>query len=303
MHRYPDQYALQEALVSRYEIGTERILITAGADEAIDRMCRAFLPGEDAELLTIRPTFEMIAHYSRLSGATLRSAFWLGSEFPLEEIGSLHSERTKLLVLVSPNNPTGAAIPTTSIVELATRFENTPILVDLAYVEFSSEDPTRELLQFDNIILIRTFSKAYGLPGIRIGYALGNPDFLRAMLTAGGPYSVTSHSLSVALNALKANDLSLQNYVRAIQRERENFCELLSRLDVNAIRSEANFVLIETLDGVIFDRIMEEFGIQTRAFPHDAELVNMRRITLPGDRNAFNKLQQAIITAFTALRA
>jgi histidinol-phosphate aminotransferase len=299
MHHYPDQSALQQALASRYEISPKRVLITAGADEAIDRVCRAFLPGEDAELLTIRPTFEMIAHYSRLSNATIRSVYWLGSEFPLTEIISFHSKRTRLMVLVSPNNPTGAAIPMDAIVKLATQFENTPILVDLAYVEFSSQDPTRVLLQFDNIILVRTFSKAYGLPGIRIGYALGNPEFLRAMLTAGGPYSVTSHSLSVALNALNTNDSSLQTYVLAIQSERESFCKLLSELNIDSIRSEANFVLIRTPEGALFDCRMKEFGIQTRAFPLDAELVNMRRITLPGNRTAFDKLQQAITAAFT----
>ena len=124
---------------------------------------------------------------------------------------------------------------------------------------------------------------------------------LRAMRTAGGPYSVTSHSLSIALNALNADDLLLRNYVDSIRRERDRFCTLLSGLNVYAIRSEANFVLLQSTSVDSYDRIMGEFGISTRAFPRDPDIADMRRVTMPGDEIAFNKLQQAITAAFTTV--
>ena len=297
IERYPDPRALQSTFAKRFGVTPNNVLVTAGADEALDRACRTFLAGENAELVTIAPTFEMIARYASLAGATVRAANWMDNEFPLDAIIALHSERTRLIVLVSPNNPTGAVIPTRAIVALATRFRNTPIVLDFAYVEFASIDPTLELRQYSNIIIVRTLSKAYGAPGLRVGCAIGEAPILERLLVAGGPYPVSSLSIAIGCTILSEEQPAIENYVKRIQFERTTFSEMLTKLGCAFVRSEANFVLIRAQNDSYFDQVVSSFGINTRAFANDPQLTGMRRITMPGNAEAFERLTNAITIA------
>jgi histidinol-phosphate aminotransferase len=294
--RYPDARLLQSAFAQRYGVAAENILVTAGADEAIDRVCRAFLTNEDCELVTLAPTFEMIAHYAALAGATVRSANWMSS-FPIDELMALVTERTRLIVIVSPNNPTGSVAPVVDIVSLAERFPNIPILLDLAYVEFAEIDPTLQLANYPNIIITRTLSKAYGLPGLRIGCAIAAPFIIKQLASCGGPYSVSSLSLSIACSALIEDKESLCRYVKRIKTERQEFCLLLDALAIAYFRSESNFILLRPLDAIRFDRALTEASINTRAFSRDPVLSGLRRITMPGNEPAFDQLVKAISQA------
>ncbi|HET6401770.1 MAG TPA: histidinol-phosphate transaminase [Candidatus Kapabacteria bacterium] len=295
--RYPFAHALEAELALRYGISAEHMMVTAGADEAIDRVCRvALMPGD--ELLTTAPTFEMIAKYGELAGAAHVKVGWLDGDFPLADLADRISLKTRLIVLVSPNNPTGKTIPADTIERLAKNNPNIGVLVDLAYVEFAESDPSVELLRLPNILLVRSFSKAWGLPGLRIGYAMGNPEMIQAMRAAGGPYSVAAHSLEIIANNFDRFELEMRKYVECINAERELLEEWLNKSGVRYIPSQSNFILLFPPDAVQFDRVLRSFGIRARSFGPNSGIVDARRLTLPGSSNAFAQLKRALENAF-----
>ena len=295
--RYPSAHELEAKLARRFEIDAERVFVTAGADEAIDRACRAaLLPGD--ELLTTAPTFEMIAKYGELAGAALVEVNWLEGEFPVAALANRVSPKTRLIVLVSPNNPTGKIISADNIEWIAKENPNLIVLVDLAYVEFAESDPSIELLRLPNILLVRSFSKAWGLPGLRLGYAMGNPDVIQAMRAAGGPYSVAAHSIEIIANNLDRFELEIREYVDRVKAERELLEAWLRSRGVRYIPSQSNFILLFPPDAIHFDRVLRSFGIRARSFGPKSGIENARRLTLPGNSNAFAQLKRALEKIF-----
>ena len=107
--RYPEKLALEQRLAALHGISPEQVLVTGGGDEAIDRICRAFLC-QGREIVTTDPTFEMIGRYARLTGSDVQTVDWMDNDFPLEHVLSQVSDRTAVIAVVSPNNPTGSVI-------------------------------------------------------------------------------------------------------------------------------------------------------------------------------------------------
>ncbi|MFZ4576676.1 MAG: aminotransferase class I/II-fold pyridoxal phosphate-dependent enzyme, partial [Phycisphaerales bacterium] len=170
VRRYPDASALEQEIAARLGVPPACVVVTAGGDAAIDRVCRAFIePGSEVVLPT--PTFEMIGRYARSAGAQLREVRWEDTEFPVGEVVRAVSARTAMIAAVSPNNPTGAVVRAADLLTLSAAAPDALLLVDLAYTEFAEVDLTPVAVALPNAVVIRTFSKAYGLAGIRVGYA------------------------------------------------------------------------------------------------------------------------------------
>ncbi|MEM7755476.1 MAG: aminotransferase class I/II-fold pyridoxal phosphate-dependent enzyme, partial [Planctomycetota bacterium] len=170
---YPSTHRLQHALAQRHACTPDRIVITNGGDDAINRICQAVLePGCSAVLHT--PTFEMIPTSARLAGGAVTPVPWLGGPFPTDDFVRTINDTTALVALVSPNNPTGDTVPIEAVSRIATAAAdaNAILLFDAAYAEFADHDPTPELAEHPNIVIVRTFSKAFGLAGLRVGYAI-----------------------------------------------------------------------------------------------------------------------------------
>ncbi len=306
MHRashYPSAREFESKLADRFGVCAENVIVTAGADESLDRACRAFLtPGD--ELLTFAPTFEMIARFGALSDAAIITVPWLDGNVPISMLLNKISDQTRLIVLVSPNNPTGQIIPSKIITEIASqcakRNPDLVVLVDLVYVEFADYDPTSDLLRFSNVLLVRSFSKAWGLPGIRVGYSLGNEKLIAAMRASSGPYSVASASIEIISINFERFEMEMQGYVEIIRSQRELLQQWFSDNGVRFIPSKSNFVLLFPRNAVCFDSILQSNGIRTRAFPAQELLENARRLTMPGDMEAFALLQSALNEALNA---
>jgi histidinol-phosphate aminotransferase len=299
--RYPSPGELEAILASNFNRAPEEVIVTAGADEALDRACRALL-NDRSQIIITDPSFEMLRHYALLARATVEEVEWLDGAFPFEEICARITPETRIIALISPNNPTGRAIPAEEIKQLALLYPGVIILLDLAYIEFAEHDPTRQLLEFENILITRTFSKAWGLPGLRLGYAIGHHQLIGWLRTAGGPYSVARASIELVADNINGWRPSMLEYVKRIQWERQRLSTMLDEYGIRFIPSDSNFILLFPEDPVQFDRALRTHGIRTRSFESNPLISSARRMTLPGDPKAFQQLEQALEQAAYTLQ-
>lgn len=296
LRRYPDARALTAKLAARFGVSADRLLVTAGADDALDRAFRAFLAAGDTVVLP-SPTFVMLPHYARLIGATMVTPSWPAEVFPVAEVEAALDAGPKAITLVSPNNPTGAAIPTETLLSLARRSPNTLVMVDFAYVEMADEDPTVSLLELPNVLVFRTLSKAWGLAGLRVGYVLGESRLIAILRAAGPPYAVTAASLALAERHLDHHEAAMRAYVELVRKEREALFDALARCGVRPVESAGNFVFSRCrseAQAVWLRDGLASLGIGVRAFPGDPWVGDGVRITCPGDREQTERLIHAI---------
>ena len=295
LRRYPDAAALEGMLAARLGVDAAQVVVTAGADDAILRLCTAVL-GPDRELVLPVPTFEMIERYAALRGCTVHTVPWPGGPYPVPAVEAQLGERTSLVAVVSPNNPTGAVATAEDLRRLAAAAPRAVLLVDLAYVEFADEDLTAAALALPNAVVLRTLSKAYGLAGLRVGYAVGPPRIIDWLRQAGNPFPVSSASLAFAAHALDGGADDLQSFVAEVRSERREIAATLERLGVGAEPSQANFVFARLEDATWMRDALAGMGIAVRAFPGRAHLEDALRITCPGDAAATARLVHALQT-------
>lgn len=295
LSRYPNAASLERTIAERNGVAAERVVITAGADEALDRVCRAVLNPE-RWLVVATPTFEMLPHYARLAGAPIEEIPWLGGSLPCDAIGAAVCTATAVIAVVSPNNPTGAVVTADEVARLAAIDPNVLVVVDQAYGEFADADLTPVVAQWPNVLSVRTFSKAYGLSGCRVGYAVGPADVIGWMRAAGGPYAVARPSLAIAA-ARYADDADVAAYVARVRTERAALGALLSELGAAPLPSQANFVLCKFDDAPALDASLAAAGIAVRQFPANPALEGYRRITCPADPSEFDRLTAALRAA------
>jgi histidinol-phosphate aminotransferase len=293
LRRYPDARPLEAKLAARLGVTPDRVLATCGADDALDRACRAFL-WRGRELVLPVPTFEMLARFAAILGATTREVPWPSGTYPLDRVLDAVNENTAAIAVVSPNNPTGAAVTRAELERLARAAPDVVLLVDLAYAEYAEEDLTDAALALPNAIVFRTLSKAWGLAGARVGYAVGSPQMIAWMRATGGPYAVTSPSVALACAWLDRGEAAMQNAVAQAKRERERLRETLDDLGAAAQPSEANFVLARPADPVWLRDGLAGLGIAVRIWPGHPQLDGLVRIACPADEAQFARLTQAL---------
>jgi histidinol-phosphate aminotransferase len=296
LRRYPGAAALEAAFAERLGVSADRVLVTAGGDESIDRACRAVLaPGR--ELVLPEPTFEMIARYARLSGGQPVSVPWPGGAWPREAVLAAITPQTAMIALVSPNNPTGAVATVEDLRRVADAAPHALILVDLAYVEFASPETAalcEAALALPNALVVRTVSKAWGLAGLRIGYCAGHPTVIRWLRACGGPYPVSGPSLALAAAALESGEEAVAAFIDTVRREREGLSATLGAGGGRPEPSEGNFVFARVADPVWLRDALSGFGIAIRAFPGKPMLEDAVRITCPGSEIDFERLRHAL---------
>ena len=295
LRRYPDTEPLHEALASHLGVNPHHLLVTAGADDAIDRVCRAVLqPGRN--MVVPVPTFTMIPRFAEMTGAEVRRVEAGDGDYPLEAVIDAIDENTSLIIVVSPNNPTGVAAAAEQIETLATRCPQALLLVDHAYGEFGGDDFTSRAPEFPNVVVTRTLSKAWGLAGLRVGYAVADEERIQWLATAGNPYPVSRLSVLVAAKWLATGDDEVERFVRRVRGERCRLQASLDDLGISHSDSRANFVFARVGDGLWWRDAMAGMGIGVRAFPGRPGLEDAVRIACPGDRDDCARVQHAIHT-------
>lgn len=283
--RYPSQVPeLERRLAARFNLDPAQVLATAGADDALDRIARATLDPSRALVLTT-PTFEMIPRYARGAGATVREIPWSGGPYPLDAVRAAIDEAVGLIALVTPNNPDGAVIPASTLQKLSEAAPWAVVLVDHAYVEFAPEhDLTALALTLPNVILTRTFSKAWGLAGARVGYAMGPAELIGWLRACGNPYAVTGPSAVMALARLDADEAPIHQYIERVRAERPRIAEALRMLGAEPREGFANFVYAPVPDALWLRDVCAGAGVGVRAFPGGGpDGGDALRITCPGD--------------------
>lgn len=285
--RYPDAEGLERRLARRWGVGADRVLVTGGADDAIDRICRRWLAG-GREMVTVVPTFQMMPTFARLAGGRVREIPALDDPAPLEPTLDRLGERTGFVTVISPHNPTGGVASAARMLEIAERLPNgAMLLADLAYVEFADRDPTAALLERDNILVVRTLSKAWGLAGLRVGYVLGSRRAITELRASGSPFPLSSPSVWLAERALELGGRVTADYVAAVRSERDRLYSALGEAGTAPFASEANFILASTERAAALERRFRRSGIAVRLFADRRDLL---RITLPGDEGVFQRL-------------
>src|SRR6266576_7207212 len=275
-------------------VSPERVVVTAGADEALDRLCRVYA-GPDRPVLLPEPTFDMLERFAALAGAPLVHVHWFKDRLPLAEILARLENRIALVVIVSPNNPTGGVASRDDVRRIAAAAPRSLVLIDQAYIEYADEDIDPAVLDLANVVVVRTMSTAWGLAGCRVGYAVGSPRVIAVVRAAGGPYPVAGPSLALALSQLRRGDAALRAHVTQVRGERAVLRELLCARGVDARPSQANFVLADFGQRAAFVREgLSAVGILVRHFPGRAGLETSLRITLPGDPADFARLTAAL---------
>ncbi len=297
LRHYPDPTDLEQLLAARLGVAAECVVVTAGADEAIDRCFRAYLePGRD--LILPVPTFEMLHRFAALAGANVVTVPWV-DEFPTDAVVREVDECTTMVAIVSPNNPTGLVATADDLQRVSESLSNGIVLLDHAYVEYADVDLTSLAAELGNVVTIRTLSKAWGLAGCRVGYAVAPREIAATVRSAGNPYPVSGISLAVAASKVAAGGNDVAAHVRTIRDERNKLTERLERWGVNVSPSRANFVFADLGARVHFVRdALRALGVLVRHFPNRAELAQGLRISLPGDRADFDRLVTALEAVF-----
>ncbi|HMP78688.1 MAG TPA: aminotransferase class I/II-fold pyridoxal phosphate-dependent enzyme, partial [Pirellulaceae bacterium] len=299
--RYPDFSSLRQRLGTYLQVDPQRIVITAGGDEGIDRVMRWALRGTRREVLTHTPSFQMVGVYCHNSGGQLKEIEWRQGEFPTESFLNSISEQTGLVVLVSPNNPTGQVIPIRQQQAMvrAAHEQGAWALVDLAYVEFADDDPTADLAELPGVIMVRTFSKAWGLAGLRVGYLIApTPDMAAQLQQFSGPFPVSGPSLALAEAALERGGQKMQQNVDATRWRRQQLTADIRACGGEAIESQANFVLARWPRAEQIWRALGERGIAVRWFGDQFGMTSdWLRITCPATDRDLEQLRMAMAGA------
>jgi histidinol-phosphate aminotransferase len=294
LRNYPSTRELEERLADDLGVDARQVVVTAGADDALDRCCRAYLAAGKRMILPV-PGFEMLHRFAANAGGSVTTVPWL-EHFPTDEVIGRIDAETTLIAVVSPNNPTGAVIEPSDLERVANAARGRALVVlDQVYKQYADSDLTSGALGFDNVILVESLSKAPGLAGCRVGYAVAQPEVADVLRSAGNPYPTSGMSLAVALAQLDTGGESIDRHVVRVRTEREQLSRQLTRLGVPVPESQGNFLLPDfgSRTRFVFEAL-RALGVLVRWFPEREHLETSLRVTLPGDPADFARLQSSL---------
>jgi histidinol-phosphate aminotransferase len=288
--RYPEREPVEKEVASFLGLEPAQVLLTNGVDEAIHLLCATYLdPGDEA--LIVVPTFAMYAVFAQAEGARVVEVL-AGDNFtfPAQDLLAKLSPRTRLIAVANPNNPTGAVVAGSVLIQIAQAAPQAAVLVDEAYFEFHGETLIGQIRidcrpQIENLFVARTLSKAYGLAGLRIGILAGEPRQIEMVRRVASPYSVNAAALAVLPEALHDQEY-VGRYVAQVRSNRERLQQELSALGLCYWPSHANFVLVRIGSAhAEFVRALREHGILVRDRHSDSGCEGCVRLTVGSDEH------------------
>jgi histidinol-phosphate aminotransferase/imidazoleglycerol-phosphate dehydratase/histidinol-phosphatase len=279
VNRYPEPQPRQllATMAALYGVETGELVITRGADDAIDMLVRAFCrPAQDAIAIS-SPTFTAYEHFARLQGARVVDVP-LGPDFALDPANLTDAVQAdgnvKLVFICSPNNPTGNEVDPASVLSIADALPETIVVVDEAYLDFSSSPSlAAEAVRRPNLVVLKTLSKAFGLAGARIGAAIANAELIAIAARVLPPYPLPSLSVEAAMAALAPSRRAIHDErIARIKSERERLASLLAASPVvKSVRSGGgNFIFLEVEEPEALAAKLRSLGIRVRFRPNAA---------------------------------
>lgn len=298
---YPEREPVERIVARFLEVAPSEALLTNGVDEAIHLVCATYLGPGDEALIPV-PTFALYEIYARATGA---KAITIPAEkdfvFPAKAMLAAVTPQTKVIIVASPNNPTGAVAEISDLLQLAQAAPQAVVLVDEAYFEFFGKSILPEIGNAPNLLVARTFSKAYGLAGLRAGVLAGDSKIIEMVRRVASPYNVNAVALACLPEAL-ADQEYVRVYVEQVRHGRAKLQQELHAMRITSWPSEANFVLAKI--GALrtaFVQEMRQRGILVRDRNHDPGCEGCVRITL-GIEAQNQQLLQALASAVENLR-
>ena len=299
--RYPEREPV-EAIVAKYlGLAAPQLALTNGVDEAIHVLFEAFLDSGDELLLPV-PAYTMYEIYA--SGTDARAVPIVAGDdlsFPFERLLAAITPRTKIIAIANPNSPSGTVATRAQLLEIASRAPHAVLLVDEAYFHFFGETVIDLIGTVPNLIVARTFSKAYGLAGLRLGLLAGPVELMRWIKRVLSPYSVNSLALACLPPALE-DETYLNWYVGEVKAARAEFEAALDAAGIRRWPSSANFVLTEIgPQHKEFTRLMSTAGVLVRDRSSDPGCEGRVRITI-GTREQMRQAASALKRTLTDLK-
>ena len=263
VNRYPDMFALtlREALATFFDLTAEQVAIGCGSSALCQQLVQITCINFNDEVIYPWRSFEAYPIFVDVCGAKKVPIPLRNEAVDLDRIADAVTENTKLIFLCNPNNPSGTAFTGEEFDAFMARIPHDVVVaLDEAYIEFADvESGIGKLSRYPNLVILRTFSKAYGLAGLRVGYALGSPTLIDALLKVAIPFSVSAPAQAAALASLKAQD-ELAARVDEVRIQRQRIIEQLG-----AIPSQANFVWLP-------NQQWEKEGVIVRHFPEGTRI-------------------------------
>lgn len=293
--KYPEREPVEQIVAKHFGLQAGQVVLTNGVDEAIHLMCCAFLDADD-EALIATPSFFMYDVSVQMMTPHLRKVQADATlEFPFERFMAAITDRTKLIIVASPNNPTGAVARREHLLAIAAPAPQAVLMVDEAYYHFDGASVMDDLATVPNLIVARTFSKAYGLANLRIGMLAGNAELLKYVRKVSSPYNVNGVALDCLPVAL-ADEEYVTWYTGQVRVGRKRMMSGLNELGVPFFPSHANFVLMKI--GAKHKELvatMREHGVLLRDRSADPGCDGFVRITIG--------LEEHVIQGLSALKA
>jgi histidinol-phosphate aminotransferase len=267
LHRYPDTHTLTQAIAEHYDIAPESIIIGNGSNDVLDLVARVYL-GEGDESIMSEYAFAVYKIAAQSAGGTSVTVPADGYAHDLSAIKNAITDYTKIIWIANPNNPTGTFIPYSELLEFLQEIpENIMVVLDEAYFEYlTPEEQTDSIkwpLKYPNVIVVRTFSKIYGLAGLRIGYGVASPDTAELLNRVRLPFTNNNASLAAAKAAL--NDTLFTEMSRLENtKERSNVLRELQKMGLECLPSHGNFVTVKIPNTDEVNTALLEKGIIVR---------------------------------------
>jgi len=299
--RYPRREDGERLVANFLGISPDQVLLTNGMDDALAQLFAAYLePG--GELLFADPTFVMYGLLGQACGAqVVRLQSGEDLELPVAEFLKRITPQTRVIAIANPNNPTGRVAPRCELLRIVEGAPNAAVLIDEAYFEFCGESLIGELARYPNLFVGRTFSKAYGLAGLRLGVLTGNAEHIADIRRLCPPFNVNAAVLACLEEAL-ADQAFVRDSVALARRGCRQIEELCSELGLRCWPSSANFVLIRVGAVARFVEAMRRRGVEVRDVSANPGCAGCARITA-GRGEEMNGVLQAMRESIAEVRA
>lgn len=297
-NRYPDPYQLEvKEVVSQIKnVPVEHIFLGNGSDECIDLLYRCFCVPEKDNTIICPPTYGMYEVSANINDIVIRRApLLLDFQLDLVHIETLIDEHTKIIWICSPNNPTGNSMYREDIEMILNNFSGL-VVIDEAYINFSRHKSfIQELADYPNLVVLQTFSKAWGLAGLRLGLAFASADIIGVMNKVKPPYNISQATQELALQALQ-NVSDVNNMIQELVNMRQALKEVLESLPAveKVYPSDANFLLVKTINAKQAYQFLLSKSIVVRDRSNIALCDDCLRITI-GTEDENTKLVDALL--------
>jgi histidinol-phosphate aminotransferase len=278
---YPEYHDARVRLARWFGVKPEETVLANGTDDAIQTLVNTFVDPRDA-LLVPAPTFPVYEFFHNVAGGrVVRVRYDEHFRWPVEEVvRTLRKRRIRWVAIANPNNPTGTTVPKAHLRRILEAAPETLVLVDEAYYEFSGETVLPWIRRFPNLVVSRTFSKAFGLAALRMGLLFANAKVAEAIQRGQNPFAVNSLALAAALEAIRHTS-RVKRLVAEVLRNREVLSRFLASLGLPYVPSKSNFVLtrVGARAPEIARRLRAE-GILVRDWSYDPRLTGCLRFTV-----------------------